>query len=101
MMQKIVQEFTAQHNLSCGVQTRYLDFVSETGELGKEILKSTNYGKNDFTVTETAVEEMGDCLFSLLALCNEMNIEAEEALKYAIEKYGKRFSAKGAIDSGR
>lgn len=100
-MQKTVESFIEQHKLSCGVPARYLDFVSETGELGKEILKSTNYGKCDFTVTETAVEELGDCLFSLLALCGEMGIEAEDALAYAIKKYENRFAAKGTVDSGR
>ena len=101
MMQKTVTEFVEQHNLSCGVQTRYIDFVSEIGELGKEILKSTDYGKSAFHPTESAVEEMGDCLFSLLALCSEMNISAEEALHYALNKYSRRFDAKGTVDSGR
>ena len=46
------------------------------GELGKEILKGSDYGKTACRNTENAEEELGDCLFSLLALACEMNIDA-------------------------
>ena len=100
-MQQSVKEFLNQNRLTNNEQIRYIDLLSEIGELGKEILKSTDYGEKPYSSTESAFEEMGDCLFSILALCCEMNIEAEEALKYALEKYNKRLSATGKIGSGR
>ncbi len=100
-MQSRVQEFIARNDLSCGKKLRYIDFVSEIGELGKEILKSTNYGKKEYSIDETAVEEMGDCLFSLLALCCEMGIDAENALSGAMEKYQQRLEKSGQIGSGQ
>ena len=100
-MQNSVEKFITQNNLSCGEKLRYIDFISEAGELGKEILKSTGYGKREYSVSETAIEEMGDCLFSLLALCCEMGINAEQALSYALEKYRKRLASAGRMDSGR
>lgn len=100
-MQNLVKDFLDHNNLYCGEKIRYIDLSSEIGELGKEIIKSTNYGKKQYTLNESTVEEMGDCLFSILALCCEMDIDAEKALRYALEKYQNRFDAKGTIDSGK
>lgn len=100
-MQKCVKLFVEEHDLSCGTQTRYIDLMSEVGELGKEIIKSTNYGKTPFCATKDTEEEIGDCLFSLLALCCELDIDAKTALDCAMKKYETRFAAKGSIDSGR
>lgn len=83
-MQNTVKRFVMQNSLERNEKNWYIDLVSEIGELGKEILKETDYGKKDYALNETSVEEMGDCLFSLLGLCCEMNIEAEKALTYAI-----------------
>ncbi len=47
-MQRNVRAFVERNHLECGAQSRYVDLVSEVGELGKEILKSTDYGKAAF-----------------------------------------------------
>ena len=39
-MQEIVENFIKKYNLSCGEKIRYIDLVSEIGELGKEISKA-------------------------------------------------------------
>lgn len=88
------------HSLYCGAESRYIDLVSEIGELGKEIIKSTDYGKRAFGTSKSFEDEMGDCLFSLLALCCEADIDAASALDRALRKYEKRFSASGSISSG-
>jgi len=98
-MQEIVGKFIYKYNLQTNEHTRYIDLVSEIGELGKEILTSTDYGKKAYTQTPGATEELGDCLFSLLALCCEMNVNSEEALQNAILKYEARFKQKGHIGS--
>lgn len=99
-MQNKVKKFVEEYNLSCGAAVRYIDLVSEIGELGKEILKATEYGQKDSGVNDAGgMEEMGDCIFSLLALCSEMDMEAHEALDYALEKYKRRFRKKGSIGS--
>ena len=100
-MQKSVREFLETNKMTHNEQIRYLDLISEIGELGKEILKSTDYGKNPYSLNETTWEEMGDCLFSLLALCCEMNIDAEKALSFAIDKYNRRLCLTGSAGSGR
>lgn len=98
-MQNKVRNLIDEYSLSCSENIRYIDLVSEIGELGKEILKETDYGKKDYVSNESSKEEMGDCIFSLLALCCEMKIDANEALDYALKKYRERFSAKGSIGS--
>ena len=89
-MQDLVKEFIESKNWQTDAKSRYIDLVSEVGELGKEILLSTNYGKQDFSPTPAFADEMGDCIFSLLALCEAMNINAEEALKQSLDKYKSR-----------
>ena len=100
-MQKTVANFIAEYNLSTDVQTRYIDLVSEIGELGKEILTSTDYGKNDFLTNAQMIDEVGDCLFSLFALCHEMGIDAQNALNNSLAKYEQRFDNKGDIGSDK
>jgi NTP pyrophosphatase (non-canonical NTP hydrolase) len=99
-MQNIVKDFLDKYNLHTNAESRFIDVVSEVGELGKEILKGNKYGKRSHENSEGFNDEMGDCLFSLLALCCEANISAEDAFKGALAKYEKRFTEKQSIDSG-
>ena len=98
-MQKVVQECIDKYGIGTDIHTRYMDLLSEIGEMGKEIVKSTNYGKRDFVMNDRIMDEIGDCLFSLLAMCNELNIDAQDALLQSISKYERRFEANGTISS--
>lgn len=98
-MQKIAEDFINKYQLHSDESTRYIDLVSEVGELGKEIIKSTNYGKKDFEKNNLVKDEIGDCIFSLLALCYELGIDAQEALNSSLSKYEARFTSKGDIGS--
>ena|GEM_PF-5172747 len=44
-LQKKIEEFVRVHDIKCGAGERMLDLVSEVGEVSKEILKSTDYGR--------------------------------------------------------
>ena len=44
-MQLDVEEFLDKYNLRTTPDVRFIDVVSEIGELGKEILKGNDYGK--------------------------------------------------------
>ena len=98
-MQKLVNDFIKKYKLQTDEQIRYIDLVSEVGELGKEIIKGSDYGKKLFVKTNQTQNEIGDCIFSLLALCCSLDINAEEAVKNSLSKYQKRFSEKGNISS--
>ena len=47
-IQKFVAEFVEKAGVETSVEFRLLDLVSEMGELSKEVLKGTNYGKRVF-----------------------------------------------------
>ena len=100
-MQKLVEDFISKYQLQTDEHTRYIDLVSEIGELGKEIAKNTDYGRATFMKSSQITDEVGDCLFSLLALCFELNIDAKDALCNALSKYELRFTDKGDIGSGK
>lgn len=98
-MQKRVQDFVKAHGLSIPAELRYLDLVSEVGELGKAMLLDTDYGKAAPKHAPDMALEAGDCLFSLIALCEALGIDAEAALQAALAKYQRRFAEKGSIGS--
>ncbi len=100
-LQEKVKELVKKYNLETTSELRYIDLVSEIGEVGKEILKGSNYGKQDFSVTENLESELGDALFSLICIANGLNINLENALEIVLNKYENRFSKKGNIGSGR
>lgn len=43
-----VYGFLDEYKLRCGITERYIGLSSEVGELGKELLKATDYGKSCF-----------------------------------------------------
>ena len=99
--EKCVYTFIDNHKLRCGGQARYIDLVSERGEVGEELLKGTDYNKQAFCLSDATKSEIGDCLFSLFALYQELQIDPEEALANALAKYKKRFEQRGSIGSGK
>jgi len=100
-IQEKVNELVKQYNLETSTEVRFIDLVSEVGELGKEILKGNDYGKRDFGNTENLESEIGDVLFSLICVANGLNIDLSNALDGVLEKYNDRFSKKGNIGSSK
>lgn len=100
-IQKEVNDLILKYNLESPLEERFIDLVSEVGELGKEILKGSEYGKKDFSITDNAESEIGDVLFSLICVSNALNIDMKKALDGVLDKYNNRFSKKGDIGSGR
>lgn len=100
-MQQRVKAYVLKRNLRTDAVSRLLDLTSELGEVAKEVLRATAYGTMPLATTPALTEEVGDCLFSLLALCETLDISAEEALEGALGKYETRFESKGSIGSGQ
>ena len=92
--QEEVAEFMRKHDMEGTVEFRIMDLVSEVGEVVKDATKSADYGVNreDLDVKE---DEIGDVLFSLLAVCNDLDIDADSALQTALDKYEGRIDEKG------
>lgn len=100
-IQKEINEMIKKYNLESSTEIRFIDLVSEIGELGKEILKGNEYGKKEFSNTDNLESEVGDVLFSLICIANGLNIDLKSALNGVIAKYNSRFLEKGNIGSGR
>ena len=98
-MQALVQEMIKRYDLETSPEMRYIDLASEVGELGKELLKATGYGKKEFKKTENTELEIGDILFSLTCIANNLEIDMEQALVGVMKKYQRRFNEKGDIGS--
>lgn len=100
-IQEKVDELIKKYNLESSVEIRFIDLISELGELGKEILKGNEYGKKDLSNTENLESEIGDTFFSLICVANGLNIDLQNALDNVLNKYENRFSNNGNIGSGR
>ena len=90
--QQRVAAFAQQHNLLHEPATHALDLVSEVGEVAKEILKATDYGQRPLQTSAELTDELGDALYSLLALAESCGVDADAALISALGKYERRLS---------
>lgn len=92
--QRQVEKFFEKNNLGGNTAFRLLDLVSEIGEIAKDATKSAEYGEKPENL-EVKEDELGDALFSLLAVANDLDIDIEEALEQSITKYNERIQEKG------
>ena len=58
--QELIKEFCHKYNLYLDKKISYMDLVTEIGELGKEIIKGTDYGTKQFEKTDNLESEIGD-----------------------------------------
>jgi NTP pyrophosphatase (non-canonical NTP hydrolase) len=96
--QEKVEEFVQKHDMEGTLEFRVLDLLAEAGEIAGDAAKSSNYGlkKENLEVRE---DEIGDALFSLLAVCNSLDIDAEKALETSLQKYRERIEETGGAGS--
>ena len=101
-MQNKVREFS--YTVKCydkkmPTYSRILNTESEMGEMTKEYLKNSRYGTQEFSMCDEFKMEYGDVLYSLLCLANELDIDANECLDMAIEKYKDRIAKHNTMGS--
>ncbi|WP_232701695.1 MazG nucleotide pyrophosphohydrolase domain-containing protein [Halobacterium wangiae] len=96
--QDLVADFLDDNDLHAPPANRVLDLASEVGELAKNVNESTDYGASDGAVVER--DELGDALFCLLALADELDYDAGAALNEALAKYADRIEETGGAGSG-
>jgi NTP pyrophosphatase (non-canonical NTP hydrolase) len=95
-LQKKIKQFSKENNLDSSPEYKILDTVSELGEVAKEILKMTNYGKNKAEFRDEIKSELGDLLYSVTTIANSLDVNLEEAVKSVLAKYEKRLKKGGA-----
>lgn len=97
--QETVAAFVHQHELEAPPAYRLLDLVAEVGEIATDAAESTGYGSDPAQLTISS-DEVGDALFSLLALAAAAEIDAGDALEDAMAKYERRLTDAGTAGSG-
>ena len=90
--QSQVREFVKTHGIDAPIEQRCLDLVSEVGELAKEILLATDYGKRAYQKSTTITNEVGDIAFALICVANSLEIDIEHALSDSLSKYTNRIA---------
>ncbi len=100
-IQKQVADFVEINRLETDIAHRTLDLVSELGEVSKEILTSTVYGRKPFQPTSEWQSELGDLLFALVCVANSTGVDLEQALLEVLKKYQTRLKSKQDAGSGK
>lgn len=100
--QLAVAAFVERHGLEISIEDRLLDLASEVGELAKEVLKATDYGKKPPNViSDDFASELGDALFSLICIANSAGIDLDVALRQALQTYQTRIDRADDAGSGK
>ena len=95
----MVHEFVERHGLRRDPATLVLDLTSEVGELAKEVLKGSEYGSRPFAPRPETPGEVGDVLYSTLALADALGLDADQLLRDTLAKYERRLGRAGSAGS--
>ena len=101
-MQQKVKKFNDNrtcHKKPMPTFARILNIQSELGELSKEYLKHSKYGTIPFELDENFKDEMGDVLYAILSLANELELDAEECLDKTLNKLQTRMDKNKSMGS--
>lgn len=91
-LQDKIKKFCKDNNLESPIEHRFIDLMSELGELSKEVLKMSNYGRKKLEYRNEFKEEIWDVFYSLINLANCFDIDLEESLNCVLKKYEKRLA---------
>ncbi|GAB7017318.1 MazG nucleotide pyrophosphohydrolase domain-containing protein [Halostagnicola sp. A-GB9-2] len=92
--QTTVNAFLEEHDLESPPENHVLDLSAEVGEIAGAINASTEYGSKPERA-QVPRDELGDAMFSLLAVCASLDVDATAALEESIEKYERRIEESG------
>lgn len=93
--QTMAARFAREHNLDHDPGVYTLDLMSEVGEVAKELLLASDYGRRAAKPTPNMAAELGDALYSLCLLATAVGVDLDSALHETLDKYEQRWQAKG------
>jgi len=91
--QQKVKEFVQKHNLTSGIEGKILMLTHEVGEIAKEGLKMSNYGKKVIDPAQPTGKmalELGEILYCVADMANALNIDLEEAFELALDHFASK-----------
>ncbi|AHG02222.1 nucleotide pyrophosphohydrolase (plasmid) [Halostagnicola larsenii XH-48] len=96
--QTAVATFLAEHDLESPPENHVLDLSAEVGEIAGAVNASSDYGSSPEQI-DVPRDELGDAMFSLLAVCSALEVDASAALEESLEKYEQRIGETGTPGS--
>jgi NTP pyrophosphatase (non-canonical NTP hydrolase) len=96
--QQKVADFIQEHEMQNEPSFLILDLAAEVGEIAADATKSTSWGASPDNL-DVKSDEIGDALYSLLAVAESLDIDAGDALDEALEKYRSRIEETGNASS--
>lgn len=97
--QQKVADFLDDNEMRAAPAYRLLDLAAEVGEVAADAAKSSEYGESPESLSVPA-DELGDALFALLALAEELDVDADAALETSLAKYEDRIENGSDAGSG-
>ena len=97
--QQRVAAFVDEHDLHGEPAFRVLDLAAEVGEIAADAAESTDWGTEPAELA-IATDEIGDALFSLLAVAESLDVDAGDALDESLAKYEARINETRSASSG-
>lgn len=90
--QKQTQEIIDKFDFNWSTYVQYIHLVEEVAELGEAITvnngdRKSGSGEKALADHSDIAEEIGDSLFSVIAVANKLNIDSAEALEAAFKRY--------------
>jgi NTP pyrophosphatase (non-canonical NTP hydrolase) len=90
--QEFVKNFSEDRNWQRPPTEVLIHLMEELGEVARNVLNMKNYGgKHDTNAKENMEEELGDVLWLLLKLSNEVKIDLEKSFEKVIEKNSEKY----------
>ena len=97
--QKQAVQFARNHNLEHDPGVYALDLMSELGEVAKELLLASDYGRTVPKVSPNLAAELGDVLYSLCMLATAVDVDLDSAFATTLQKYKQRWQTSHQIGS--
>ena len=94
-IQRETDEIVKSFNFDWSLYVQYVHLVEEVAELGEAITVHTGdrkagSGEKALADHDNIVEEIGDSLFSVIAVANKLGVDCNEALNEAFVRYKKK-----------
>jgi len=86
-----LRDFIALHDLETAPEYSALDVCAQSGKLAQEILRATNYGREDAdSQTAQMQTRIGDLMFALAYLSTLYNVDPEAAMWESVRRFEEK-----------
>ncbi len=100
-IQKEIREWIRDKGFKWPLYVQYIHLVEEIGELGESLTVSQGdrkqgSGEKALADHDDVEEEIGDSLFALISIANELNLDIKKILDETFIRYDMKMKRKGS-----